>query len=184
MLGLTIEHGAIAALAAPLPRLDRDELGAVDARFAALPAMLDPAAMVRAERRWYLAFYAPQHPAEETPARGRCRWSAWTDRLADASAAPTALAALRAEVNPESEEGHFLESFDGYLRARTYVEVKRAMLRAAIAIARDGPAAVARVPDPTDGRPFDLRSWASGFELTSRFALEKKPKAALIVGRR
>ena len=64
--------------------------------------------------------------------------------------------------------------------------MKRALFRAAIDVAGDGPGAVGRIVDPTDGRPFSLRIWANGFELTSRFSLEwmsKKPAAALIVGK-
>jgi len=68
--------------------------------------------------------------------------------------------------------------------ARTYAEVKRALLRAAIAVAADGPGAVGRVLDPSDGKPFDLRPRAVGFELTSRFALAGRPAASLVVGRR
>jgi len=183
LFGLAIEHAAIGALAAPLPRLGRDELRTLDSRCAALPAVPELAAMVRAEREWYRVFYAPANPTEETPAKVD-HWSAWTARLADACADPAALAAIRAEAKPESDEAKFLDSFDAYLRARTYADVKRAMLRAAVAIARDGSGAVARVPDPHDGRTFTLRSWGTGFELTSRFALDGKPPASLVVGSR
>ena len=146
--------------------------------------MLDTAAAVRAERRWYLDYYAPENPAEQTPAMVN-HWSAWTARLADACEKPAALAAIRAEAKPDAEGGATSSTAStATVRARIYAGVKSAMFRAAISVARDGPGTITRVPAPTDGRPFTLRSWATGFELTSRFALEKKPKAALIVGRR
>ena len=93
---------------------------------------------------------------------------------------------MRAEAQGDAGKKRFFESFDACRRARTYADVKRALFRAAIAVAGDGPGAVGRVVYPTDGRPFALRTWATGFELTSRFSLEwkpNKPPAALIVGK-
>lgn len=183
LFGQAIEHAAIDALGTSLPRLDRVELRTIEVRSRSLPTLLETAAMVRSERDWFLGDYAPSHP-EEVDRAMIDRWSAWMTRLADACEAPASLAALREEARPESHEAKFFESLDAYLRSRIYSDVKRTMLRAAIAIVGEGPKAVERVPDPTDGRPFDLRTWATGFELTSRFALEKRPRASLVVGRR
>jgi hypothetical protein len=183
LVGMAMEHGTIAAVAASLPRLDRVGLPSLDARFLALPSGIDVATTVRAEKAYFLGYYAPRH-REELDAAKVEQWKGWYDRLAAACDDPAAFDAMRSEAKSDAEKTQFFGTFDGYRRARTFADVKRALFRAGIAVAQDGPGAVGRVLDPTDGRPFELRTWASGFELTSRFALDGKPNAALLIGKR
>lgn len=183
VIGMAIEHGTIEAVAAALPRLDRAALTSLDARYLALTAMPDLPATIRGEKAFYLGYYVPRNRDEVDDAKARdC--SAWYDRLAAACTDTAALDAMRAEARSHAQRKQFFEVFDSMRKSRVYASVKGAMFRAAIVIVGDGPKAVDRVPDPFDGRPFDLRTWASGFELTSRFALDGKPNAALIVGKR
>ena len=181
LIGMAIEHDAIAAIAAPLPRLDRAGLRTLDDRFRALPAIPDIASTVRAEKAFFLG-YVVSHEPKEAAKVGPL--TPWYDRLIAACTDPAALDAMRSEAKSDAEKTQFFESFDAHCKARIHAGVKRALFRAAIAVAGDGPGAVNRVPDPFDGRPFGLRTWSSGFELMSRFALDKKPTTALIVGKR
>lgn len=183
LIGWAIEHTAIEAVAASLPRLDRAALRALETRTLGLPKIPDLPATIRGEKAFFLGYYVPNNRDEVDDAKVKdCQ--AWYDRLAVACTDPTALDALRAEAQSNAERKQFFDSFDAQCRARVYVGVKGAMFRAAIAVVGDGPGAVDRVPDPSDGRPFGLRTWAAGFELTSRFALDGRPNAALIVGKR
>ncbi len=181
LVGLAVEHATIGAIAVPLPRLDRGSLRALDARFLALPAMPDVPSTVRAEKAFFLGYVVPRDPKEAAKVGPL---TPWYDRLIAACTDAAALDAMRSEAEADAEKRQLFESFDAYRKARVYADVKRALFRAAIAVAEDGPGAVARVPDPFDGRPFGFRTWSTGFELTSRFALDKKPNAALIVGKR
>jgi hypothetical protein len=181
LVGMAIEHASIAAVAASLPRLDRASLTALDSRFLALAAVPDLPTTIRAERAFFLGYVAPRDP-EEAAKIGPL--TPWYDRLIAACNDPPALDAMRSEARSDAAKDQFFGSFDGYRGARTRADVKRSLFRAAIAVAGDGPAAIGRIPDPFDGRPFGLRTWSTGFELTSRFALDKKPNTALIVGKR
>jgi hypothetical protein len=181
LIGMAIEHETIAAVAVPLPRLDRVALRTLDTRFLDLPAIPDISSTVRAEKAFFLG-YVVSHDPKEAAKLGPL--TPWYDRLIAACTDPTALDAMRSESKSDAEKTQFFDSFDGHRRARVYADVKRALLRAAIAVASHGTGAIDRIPDPFDGRPFGLRTWSTGFELTSRFALEKKPNAALIVGKR
>jgi hypothetical protein len=183
LIGRAIEISTIEAVAVSILKLDLASLGSLEARFLALPLGVDVPTTVRAEKAYFLGYYAPRH-REELDAAKVEQWKGWYDRLAAACDDPAALDAMRAEAKPDAEKTQFFESLDGHRRARTIGDVKRALFRAGIAVAQDGPGAVGRVVDPTDGRPFDLRTWATGFELMSRFALYGKPNAALLIGKR
>jgi hypothetical protein len=53
---------------------------------------------------------------------------------------------------------------------------QEAMLRVALAVAREGPAAAARSRDPWgDGAPFVCRETADGYELVSQLQRDGKP---------
>ena len=108
-----------------------------------------------------------------------------TTRSSPHAASPPDSRRSGAASRDDAELKGSFENFDAYRRnARPFVEVKRSLFRAAIAVAADGAGALGEVPDPTDGMPFDLRASEGGFELTSRFALETKPRASLAIGRR
>jgi hypothetical protein len=190
LVGLAMEHGAIEATAAALPRLDRTALQSLDGCFVRLPAIVDVQTTIRAEKAFFLGYYAQHNPEKVDAAKFKTlvkTLTPWYDRLIVACSDPPALEAMRAESKEDAEKAQFFDTFDGYRRARIHADVKRALFRAAIAVGVDGPGAVGRFPDPTDGKPFGLRSWATGFELTSRFSLEwkaEKPAATLIVGKR
>ena len=183
LVGLVSGYDGIGGAAATLTGLDRASLVEVDRRYRSLPPLPSLAATVRFEKAFFLGYCVPKERAKFDDAEV-ARLSTWYDRTADACATSEALAALRATAKAKSEEAQFFDALDGYRNARTYAEVKHALFLAAIAAAADGPGALATVPDPTDGLPFDVRSWATGFELTSRFGLENKPRASLVVGRR
>jgi hypothetical protein len=55
------------------------------------------------------------------------------------------------------------------------IEVKRALLRAAIAVAKDGPAALKNHPDPFGKGPFEYKALPQGFELKSKFLQNGTP---------
>jgi hypothetical protein len=59
-------------------------------------------------------------------------------------------------------------------------QTERALLRAAVAVQRDGPAALARHPDPYDGKPFGHTPTAGGLRLTSRLEHRGSPVALKI----
>ena len=184
LIGFAIEHVAIDAAAPALPGLDRESLESFLSRFEALPEGVGLRAMIEAERAFFLDHVVPKDKAVYDDIKVE-HLLAWFDRCALAANDPIATDAIRAASKGNAEEIKTLDSFDAYrLNAIPYVNVKRAMFRAAIAVVEDGPKAIDRVPDPTDGKPFDLRTWATGFELTSRFAPEGKPRASLVVGRR
>ena len=122
----------------------------------------DAAATVRAERPGSCVITPRAIPRRSTGPRSD-RWSAWYDRLADACADPTALGAIRAEARPESEEAKFFDiASTDTSGGRIYADVRRRCSARRSSIVRDGPGAVARLPDPTDGRPFELRTVVDG----------------------
>jgi hypothetical protein len=63
------------------------------------------------------------------------------------------------------------------------VDVRRALLSAAVAVQIDGRDALKDHPDPVVGGPFDYTAFDGGFELGSKWKPEDKP-LALTVGRR
>ena len=184
LVGFAIEHVAIEAVAVGLARLDPQSLKGLVARFAALPTMLGPAEAIRAERAYFLGYVVPTQRQELDLDDARiAQWLAWLDRVAAAYMDPKALDEVRSQAKAGSDEKRFFESFDAYLGARTYVEVKRALFLGSIAVTLHGPDALGKTLDPADGRPFAHRARDNGFELTSRFINFKGIKASLVVGR-
>lgn len=78
--------------------------------------------------------------------------------------------------------GHLLSAPDRVLDARRRNDVRMAMLKAAIAVVRDGPKAVEAINDPAGAGPFEYRARDGGFELTSRLTDRGRP-VTLTVGR-
>jgi hypothetical protein len=56
-----------------------------------------------------------------------------------------------------------------------YRQTQRALLKAAVAVQREGQGALARHCDPYDGRPFSYTAFDGGFRLQSRLKLKDKP---------
>jgi hypothetical protein len=182
IVGWAIEHATIDAIGAWLPRLGRSGLADLRGRLDSLPIPSSLADAVRAERAFFLGYSLPRNRDEIDHERA-ARLLSLYDRLAEAAAEPGEdFVAIRCDNPVELIHGKFVGAFEAFRLARVFVEVKRALLFAGIEVAADGLGAINRVPDPSDGLPFDLKSWATGFELTSRFALEGKPKARLVVG--
>ncbi len=76
---------------------------------------------------------------------------------------------------------------------QTRMEVRRALLRAALAVQLDGRYALKQHLDPATGQPFDYSAFEGGFVLRSKYKLEEKVRLSLklddkpwliIVGRR
>jgi hypothetical protein len=67
------------------------------------------------------------------------------------------------------------------LDARDRYRARFAMLKAAVAVVRDGQAALAKHPDPFGSGPFEYKALPQGFELRSKLTLEGKP-VTLTVG--
>lgn len=65
--------------------------------------------------------------------------------------------------------------------ARDRYRARFAMLKAAVAVARDGQAALAKHNDPFGQGPFEYKALPKGFELRSKLTLEGKP-VSLTVG--
>jgi hypothetical protein len=65
--------------------------------------------------------------------------------------------------------------------ARDRYRARFAMLKAAVAVVRDGQAALAKHPDPFGSGPFEHKALPQGFELRSKLTLEGKP-VTLTVG--
>ena len=87
LIGVATEHATIEAIAASLPRLDRQSLQGLDSRFLTLPAIPDIPATVRAERAFFLGYYVPHNPDELDTAKVKT-WTAWYDRLIVACMTP------------------------------------------------------------------------------------------------
>ncbi len=68
-------------------------------------------------------------------------------------------------------------------RAEARWEVRRAMLKAAVAVLRDGPDALKAHPDPYGDGPFGYEAFDGGFVLKSKLTFKDKPWA-LTVGKR
>jgi hypothetical protein len=184
IVGRHIEYKAIEAVAVALPGLDRSTIALLLDRFNVLPKEVSLRAIIEGERSFLLRYYIPHNKAEYDDAKIK-EVIAWYDRLSLACDDHASLATLRDASKGNVEQIKFLDNVDNLrLNAIPYANVKRALFRAAIAVVEDGPKAIGRVVDPFDGKPFDLKTWTTGFELTSRFALEGKPKASLVVGHR
>jgi hypothetical protein len=68
--------------------------------------------------------------------------------------------------------------------AQARVEVRRALLSAALAVRLDGRDALKRHPDPVAGGPFEYAAFEGGFELRSRLKGKDDKPVVLTVGRR
>ena len=65
--------------------------------------------------------------------------------------------------------------------ARDRYRARFAMLKAAVAVARDGQAALAKHNDPFGQGPFEYKALPQGFELKSKFVMDGQP-ASLTAG--
>ena len=183
LIGFAIEHAAIAVAAGFLPDLGRDRLARLESRYAALADYPSSADTVRAERAFFLGYQRATEPEPLDDSAIAAILARFDFRIAIESGTPPGPAP---QPHPLADEADAATrpAFEAFLGARRFVSVRQAQFRAAIAVASDGPGAIGRVVDPTDGRPFDLRSWATGFELTSRFVPERQLSPSLVVGRR
>ena len=81
-------------------------------------------------------------------------------------------AAYTAEIEKASKENPLIREFTpnlGRFRwAETYSRTRRVLLRAAVAVRLDGPAALSLHPDPYDQQPFSYVPVDGGFRLESR----------------
>jgi hypothetical protein len=73
---------------------------------------------------------------------------------------------------------------DKVRRAQARIDVRRALLAAALAIRLDGRDALKRRPDPVIGGPFEYVPFEGGFELRSKLEQQDGKPVALTVGRR
>jgi hypothetical protein len=184
LIGFAIEHVAIEVAASGLPLRETPTSRRFASGLGALAAPVSLAETVAAERAFFLGYVRPDEPEKYNEAV-TARLLTFYDRLEHAQAQEdkTELEAIRHDMNLDpAAEGSFVETFEGHRRASMYIRVKRALLLAALAESSDGPLGSDSVADPSDGLPFDLRRWATGFELTSRFALERNPLTALTIG--
>jgi hypothetical protein len=76
-----------------------------------------------------------------------------------------------------------LPAVDKVVAAKRRAEARLAMLKAAIAVVRDGPDAVKAHKDPFGDGPFEYTPAAGGFELKSRLTFKDQP-VALAVGKK
>jgi hypothetical protein len=68
-------------------------------------------------------------------------------------------------------------------RAVARMEVRRALLSAALTVRQQGPEALKNHPDPVGGGPFEYRPFAGGFELRSRLKGRDDKPVTLTVGK-
>ena len=61
------------------------------------------------------------------------------------------------------------------VNARDRYRARLALLKAAVAVARDGQAALEQHADPFGGGPFDYQATDRGFELRSKLQLDGQP---------
>ena len=69
-------------------------------------------------------------------------------------------------------------------RAQSRMEVRRALLSAALAVWQDGPDALKHIPDPVLGGSFDYAPFDGGFELSSKLKGRDDKPVTLTVGQR
>jgi hypothetical protein len=181
LVGFAVEQTTIGDAVRALPSLDPATLRAFGTRLDALPGPVSLADTIRAERDYMLESVCRESP-EEYPEDHVALVRSFFDQLLAAIEAEdmAATAALRADT----EARDFFPSFDLFVMARRITEVRVALFRSAVSVAADGPGAIAAAPDPADGLPFDLESWAAGFELKSRFGIDGRPMESLLVGDR
>jgi hypothetical protein len=78
----------------------------------------------------------------------------------------------------------FFPALQNVRRQQARVEVRRALLAAALAVQLDGRDALKKHPDPVVGGPFDYVAFPGGFELRSKLKGTDGKPVALTVGRR
>jgi len=69
-------------------------------------------------------------------------------------------------------------------RAQERMDVRRALLSAALAVRQDGPDALKNHPDPVVGGPFNYAPFDGGFELSSKLKAREDKPVTLTVGHR
>ena len=79
---------------------------------------------------------------------------------------------------------YFFPAVVNMRRAQARMDVRRALLRAAIAVQLDGPDALKSHPDPVQGGPFEYVASPGGFELRSGLKARDDKPVTLVVGRR
>ena len=87
----------------------------------------------------------------------------------------------RAASNPAIRQ--LFPALDRVRLAQARINVRRAMLAAALAVQAEGQGALKNHPDPVAGGPFEYTAFDGGFELRSKFNFENKP-LMLTVGQR
>ncbi len=184
IFGLNIEQSALIATAVELPRITVDDLHYLSKRLDALPDLVSIRDVVMGERAFFLGYWVPNGDPKPSESDIK-KYMKLSDRLAQVCDDPAGLASLSDDYKNEPDYTGLIEGLIGLSEnAIPNIKVRRAMLRAAIAIVERDPTAIDRVVDPIDGKPFDVRRWSTGFELTSHFAMKDKPKTSLIVGTR
>lgn len=78
----------------------------------------------------------------------------------------------------------FFPAMDSVRKAQARIDLRRAMLAAAIAVRLDGRDALKDHPDPVMGGPFEYDAFEGGFELRSKFKGRDDKPISLTVGRR
>ena len=183
IIGFSTEHAAIEVAGTELFRIDRINLRRLSDGFEALPPSLEFVDAVRSERAYFLGYVVPKE-TEIFDEAGIRKYLNEFDRLIALASGSDSSSIDKALASSSFDETRKLHpNLVAFRKPLAYIAVKRALFRAGTAIVRDGPDALANVVDPTDGAPFDQRTWSTGFRLTSRFALAGKPPAFLVVGR-
>ena len=67
------------------------------------------------------------------------------------------------------------EAYDLFVNKAQRAAVSRVMVMAGLAVAQEGPDALALHPDPASGEPFQYTKADDGFELQSSFEVNGKP---------
>lgn len=184
LIAFAVEHAAIEVAASGLTVRETVASRRFAGEIAELPTPISLAETVAFERAYFLGYVRPDEPETYNEAV-TARLLKFYERLELALKREdkTDLEAIRNDKTLDPQlEGSFVTTLDDFLRASMYIRVKRALLLAALAEISDEPDGSDSVADPSDGLPFDLRRWTTGFNLTSRFALEGKPQVSLTIG--
>jgi hypothetical protein len=184
LFAFVIEHTAIEVAASVLPLSETPTSRRFASELGALPAPVSLAETVAAERAFFLGYVRPDEPEKYNKAV-TARLLTFYNRLELAlkQEDKLELEAIRNDRTLDPDlEGSFVSTIDDHRLLTMYIRVKRALHHAALAEISDGPLGSDSVADPSDELPFDMRRWATGFELTSRFAMEAKPLPALTIG--
>ena len=91
------------------------------------------------------------------------------------------------EAKKRADNGVFKVFFPAIVNVRgaqMRMDVRRALLSAALAVRQDGPDALKSNPDPVGGGPFEYVPFDGGFELSSKLKGRDDKPVTLVVGRR